>query len=299
MFDSLSLRHRASLLLALLALLGVFALTAAACGGGSGDDDDERSSQSDRNKDDDEDEDEDPTPTRASRTKDSDGDGIVDRDDECPDDEDLGQWSGEVDGCPDTIDDLLLFSYDDINAYWQNIFDENGVAYEMPVDFVTYGDDGGDSACGELSPENAFYCPLDHSIYMHLPFMESLLENRGDFAVAFVVAHEWGHLVQGNLGILDDPDLYSIEIELQADCFAGVWTLDAADRILEEGDKDEAILTLFQVGDPDGTEFFDPQAHGTPGQRIDAFNLGQNRGLDACFEDLTLPSNVGGGTLNN
>lgn len=121
--------------------------------------------------------------------------------------------------------------------------------------------------------ENAFDCSLDRGIYYDSNFLASYLQNTGDFAVVFILAHEWGHLIQDLIGTLHNQA--NIDKELQADCLAGVWTADADSRdILEAGDINEAIIALLQVGDPLDTPLFDPDEHGTPGLRIDAFDRG-------------------------
>ena len=236
------------------------------------------------------------TPT-VDRFADRDGDGVPDIEDACPDEADFGQWTDpdNPDGCPDTIEDLLVFAADEVDYYWELVFDDAGVPYETAAEFIGYYNDLGESACGPLVPNNAFYCPYDHGIYLHVPFLQWMLDEIGDFGPAFVVAHEWGHLVQGNLGILDDPSLYSIQIELQADCFAGAWTAYSEHErgILEEGDFDEAILSLFLVGDDFDTEFFDSQAHGTPGERIDWFKRGYDQGIDVCLSLLDPGTPIG------
>lgn len=230
-----------------------------------------------------------PTPTEVS-PPDGDEDGVPDEQDACPQEFDDGHWTDpdNPDGCPDTLEDLLVLARDDVNGFWQKVFDNEGVDYEPPADFIGYGDAGGQSACGSLDPDNAFYCPADHTIYLHMPFMQSLLNNVGDFGAAFVVAHEWGHLVQADLGILQDTSLYSIQIELQADCFAGVYTADAENRgILEEGDREEAIASLFSAGDPYDTPFDHPQGHGTSEERIDWFTRGYEEGIPTCMSLLS------------
>lgn len=291
--------RRLSFVLLLVVAAFAFIALASACSSSGEDDSANRTERRTRSRDD-------VTPTREPRRTatptatvepDSDGDGVLDVDDACPDEPDAAQWTDpdNPDGCPDTLEDLLLFARDEVDTYWANIFDEEGVEYETAYDFIGYDDSLGTSACGELVPNNAFYCPLDHSIYLHLPFLQTMLDEIGDFGPAFVVAHEWGHLVQGNLGILEDPSLYSIQVELQADCFAGAWTSYSEHErgILEEGDFREAVLSLFMVGDDFNTEFFDPQAHGTPGERIDWFKRGYDRGIPVCLSLLSPDTPIG------
>ncbi len=255
--------RRAALLLVVFTTLFSFAIVAAACGS-SGDDDSDR--------DDD------------SKPSDKDRDGVRDTRDDCEDeDEDEGVWGSDPnDGCPGTIDDLIELARADIDFFWQGQFANDSTLYEPPLNFEGYTTEI-ETECGTATLNNAFYCGADHSIYYDRNFLAGELDSNGDFGPVLIIAHEWGHLVQGLLGILGNDELLTIQTELQADCLAGVWAADANRReLLEEGDFQEGINTLFRVGDPRGTDFFDPQAHGSPGDRIDAFDGGFQAGLDAC-----------------
>ncbi len=252
--------RRAAILFLSLILLGSLTAVFAACGGGGDDDDDD------------------------TEIRDRDHDDIRDSRDDCDrDKEDGGVWGSDPkDGCPATVDDLIELARSDIDAFWQGQFDFEGEIYDPPIKFQAYTKEI-ETECGAASLDNAFYCSADHSIYYDSNFLKAQLDTNGDFAPVLIVAHEWGHLVQSLLGILQDDTLYSIQIELQADCLAGVWAADADARsLLDEGDLEEGIVALFRVRDPKGTNFFDPQAHGTAGERIDAFNDGFDFGLDAC-----------------
>lgn len=226
-----------------------------------------------------------PTPGPPSVYRlDSDHDGVPDTADQCPDQKEDNRWSDTPDGCPDTTVDLINLGVRDIGDFWQRTFDENGVRYIPPSDVVAYTQPI-KTGCGAAIMENAFYCSIDRGIYYDSTFLASYLQNTGDFAVVFILAHEWGHLVQDLIGTLRTQA--NIDKELQADCLAGVWTADADSRqILEAGDINEAVIALLQVGDPLDTPLFDPDAHGTPGLRIDAFNRGAQQGLDGCFQSL-------------
>ncbi|MCC7365455.1 MAG: neutral zinc metallopeptidase [Dehalococcoidia bacterium] len=227
-----------------------------------------------------------PSRTAAATTPslpDADGDGVVDADDACPREDEDGRWSDGSDGCPDGLAELTALAASDINAFWAREFDEQGADYTAPAGFTGY-EGPVETGCGTATPYNAFYCPLDHSIYFDADFLGAELEGTGDFGPVFVIAHEWGHLVQANLGILVDPDRFSIQNELQADCFAGVYTSDAEERgLLEEGDLDEAVTSLLAAGDPDDTPWYDPQAHGTSEERVQAFAAGMEGGVEACL----------------
>jgi predicted metalloprotease len=137
-------------------------------------------------------------------------------------------------------------------------------------------------------------------VYLDMRFFQELrdrFQSPGDFAQAYVVAHEVGHHVQNLVGISDrvnaarphlprsQANSLSVRVELQADCLAGVWAADADSRgVLEKGDFEEGIIGLFRVGDPEDAPF-DPDAHGTSGQRIDSFTNGFKHGLEACSID--------------
>jgi predicted metalloprotease len=251
----------------MVVLLAMLSLGLVACGGGG---DDSASSSS------------------SSRNRDTDRDKILDRKDACPKEkEDGGKWSGnDTDGCPETIEDLIELGRSQVDSFWAESFAAENVAYEGPRDFVAYSTPIR-TGCGEAGLHNAFFCGADHSIYYDISFFQEELDTNGDYSPVFILAHEWGHLVQDLLNILYDESRYSIQNELQADCLAGLFTKHAEEiGLLEDRDFDEAVVALFRVGDPDDTPFFDPQAHGSPGQRIDAFNKGFNRGLGACLSDF-------------
>lgn len=250
-------------LLVLLALFSVclFSLGAVACGGGDDDDDE-----------------------AAAEPRDRDDDGIRDTRDDCPrEPEDEGLWGSDPnDGCPGTIEDLIELARADVDAFWEARFDFDGILYDPPIKFQAYSTEI-QTDCGLALLNNAFYCSADHSIYYDIDFFQDQLDGNGDFAPVLIIAHEWGHLVQSLLGILGSEELLTIQTELQADCLAGVWAADADARgLLEEGDFDEGIIALFNVGDSRDTPFFDPSAHGRSGQRIDSFTDGFEAGLDAC-----------------
>lgn len=214
---------------------------------------------------------------------DSDGDGVVDSQDRCPTEAEDQRWSEVADGCPDGLDDLLALARKDIDAFWKQQLAAVRAPYTSPTDFVPY-DGPVETPCGESVPENAFYCAADNELYYHHAFLQDQLDQVGDFGPVFILAHEWGHLVQADLDILADPRRFTIQNELQADCFAGVYTKSADDRqLLEEGDLDEAVRSLLAAGDPRGVPWFSPEAHGSPQQRVAAFATGFERGFQACL----------------
>lgn len=180
---------------------------------------------------------------------------------------------------------------------WTRIFKENGRQYEEPrmVLFSGYVQ----SACGAAqSAMGPFYCPRDKKIYIDLSFfrdMSSRLGASGDFAHAYVIAHEVGHHVQTLLGIAEkvtaarlrssktEANRLSVRMELQADCMAGVWARDNK-NILEQGDIEEGINAASAIGDDRlqkrGQGYVVPESftHGTSAQRVEWFKRGIQTG---------------------
>jgi uncharacterized protein len=223
------------------------------------------------------------TATVASvRPPDTDGDGVQDDADRCPGQKEDARWSDGSDGCPDGLADLLKFAASDIKTFWDTQLEDQGVSYVPPDSFSTYNGPI-ETGCGESVPRNAFYCPVDNDIYMDETLAEDALTGVGDFGPVFILAHEWGHSVQANLGVLNDPRIPGIQRELQADCFAGAYAANADERgLLEQGDLDEAAQSLIAAGDPAGTPWYDPQAHGSAQQRLNAFEAGLQQGVGGC-----------------
>jgi uncharacterized protein len=152
----------------------------------------------------------------------------------------------------------------DTEEIWSDIFRENNMVYENPK-LVLYRDSV-QSACGVSgSSVGPFYCPGDHKLYIDLSFYNELKNNfqaPGDFAMAYVIAHEVGHHVQTLLGTTDkimplrqrlseeEFNPYLVRFELQADYYAGVWANHAEGmHVLEEGDLEEALTAASAVGD--------------------------------------------------
>jgi uncharacterized protein len=162
------------------------------------------------------------------------------------------------------------------------------------------------SACGfAQSASGPFYCPTDKKVYIDLAFYDELrrrFQAPGDFAQAYVIAHEVGHHVQNLTGILSkfheirqqmsqaEANQLSTRVELQADCFAGVWAHDTAQKgLLEKGDIEEALNAATQIGDDaiqkrtQGYVVPDAFNHGTSEQRQRWFRIGLSEGrMDAC-----------------
>jgi uncharacterized protein len=186
--------------------------------------------------------------------------------------------------------------HEHVNAFWRTRFEEAGRAYVPPQDIVPF-DAPIVTACGRADPdeEAAFYCVIDEKIYYSTSFRALIEAQIGDFAWVIVVAHEWAHHVQAQLGfeLGVSPDRSSdgapLVLEQQADCLAGSYAIDAEmSGWLDPGDIDEALYMTEISGDPPGTAWNDPRAHGSSDERIDAFLSGYSGGLAGCDLDLAL-----------
>ncbi|WP_435606161.1 KPN_02809 family neutral zinc metallopeptidase [Pseudomonas knackmussii] len=189
----------------------------------------------------------------------------------------------------------------DTEDTWGQIFAHSNMQYEQPKLILFNG--GVNSACGFASSAvGPFYCPGDHRVYLDLDFfreMEQRFHASGDFARAYVIAHEVGHHVQNLLGIsakiqaarqrgarMEGADGLSVRQELQADCFAGVWANHAQQRLnwLEPGDMESALNAANAIGDDRlqsqsrGSVVPDSFTHGTSAQRMRWFKLGFDGG---------------------
>jgi predicted metalloprotease len=212
----------------------------------------------------------------------------------------LAEFSGKV-----------LASTEDV---WTDLFRKQGKSYAKPKLVLFRG--GVDSACGQASSAvGPFYCPADRQLYLDLGFFSELSQRfkaPGDFAQAYVIAHEVGHHVQKLLGISDRVDQQrsriskvemnrlSVRLELQADFFAGVWA-HYAQRLLDPGDLEEGLRAANAIGDDmlqrsaRGTVVPDSFTHGTSAQRVAWFRRGLETGDptkgdtfdDAVFESVT------------
>jgi predicted metalloprotease len=193
---------------------------------------------------------------------------------------------------PQTIDAFLTSVLKDIDGYWTKTLRAN----DLPEPRVSYywvpPGRTVNTACAPAGDDAAFYCPGDDTIYVAQVFAAELYRGvlrglpgqsagygraAGDFGVAYVVAHEYGHNLQQEFGIFDAIRPETAEpFELQADCFAGSWgnSVYAAGH-LQPGDVEEAINTALAVGDFD---INNAQHHGTPAQRREAWLLGFETG---------------------
>ncbi len=194
----------------------------------------------------------------------------------------------------------------DTEDVWREILPKYGMKYKEPTMVLYRGSTH--SGCGHASAQmGPFYCPADQKVYLDLSFFDELANNHnapGDFAQAYVLAHEIGHHIQNIQGTLSKVQKYKqqaksekksnalqVRVELQADCYSGVWAHHAQKRfnILEEGDIEEALQAASSIGDdvlqrkatghvrPDGF------THGSAAQRQEWFTKGLKTGdLKAC-----------------
>ena len=185
------------------------------------------------------------------------------------------------------------------NDVWQNIFSQSGKPYAEPrlVLFRTATASGCGVATSDVGPH---YCPADQTIYIDETFFAELQQRfnaqGGDVAEAYVIAHEVGHHVQNQLGIMSEVQRQgnsndtSIKLELQADCFAGVWAYSIRDNgVLAAGEINEAIDAAAAVGDDRIQQSVQGQispetwTHGSSEQRVEWFTKGYNAGSpNAC-----------------
>jgi predicted metalloprotease len=190
----------------------------------------------------------------------------------------------------------------DTEDTWTAIFDQMGRQYPLPT--LVLFSDAVQSACGMTSAAvGPFYCPADSKVYIDLTFYRELADRfgaPGDFAQAYVIAHEVGHHVQNVLGVFDavrsqradqaTANALSIRQELQADCFAGVWGHYAALRdLLEPGDVEEGLNAAAAIGDDriqrQSQGYVSPETwtHGSSAQRVEWFRRGLDSGdLSTC-----------------
>ena len=194
---------------------------------------------------------------------------------------------------PITEGDWLQNVVDDLDAYYADVLSYTDSKYFSPRVVLVEPGDSVMTGCGPASPGfYAFYCPPDESIYLEDQKLQEIAQTN-EFLPAFVIAHEWAHHVQDAVGIYrvgpgERPtewlDVYSIELELMADCMSGAWAQDLNTRgALEQGDIDAtAQFTMTTLGDPDFIDEYSPQAHGTGQQRTQALLLGYSDGFLGC-----------------
>ena len=198
----------------------------------------------------------------------------------------------------------------DTEDTWTGIFNSMGQTYTDPKLVLFSG--SFPSACGQASAATGpFYCPSDQKVYLDMAFFQQMKDQfgaSGDFAQAYVIAHEVGHHVQDLLGILPkfnqarrtmnevDANKMSVRIELQADCFAGIWGKFTQQKgILQAGDLEEALNAAQQIGDDtlqkrtQGYVVPDSFNHGTSAQRMKWFKQGFDSGKLSDCDTLNNP----------
>ncbi len=202
----------------------------------------------------------------------------------------------------DEAKQFVGFVLDDAQDTWSRVFASRGGEYRRAK--LVLFTDATQTACGYgQAATGPFYCPRDERVYLDLGFFRELdaqLGAAGDFAQAYVIAHEIGHHVQHQLGITErvhgSPEGAkgesgaSVRLELQADCFAGVWAHGTRERaLLERGDLEEATTAAAAIGDDrlqreaSGTVSPDRFTHGTSQQRVRWFRRGMESGsVEAC-----------------
>ena len=203
----------------------------------------------------------------------------------------------------DELVDFVSFVVGDLESFWQADFAKAGREFS-PARLVLFRQ-GVDTGCGAASSQTGpFYCPADNQIYVDLGFFRDLATRfnaPGDFAQAYVLAHEYGHHIQTITGVTqqvdtasrENPDqrnALSVRVELQADCLAGVWAHSTFERgLLEEGDLEEGLTAAAAVGDDriqaEATGQINPETftHGTAEQRAGWFKRGFEDGdATAC-----------------
>ena len=188
----------------------------------------------------------------------------------------------------------------DTEDTWKTLFRDAGLYYQKPTLVLFIGQVS--SACGQASAAmGPFYCLADEKVYIDLSFFDDLKRRHGapgDFAQAYVIAHEVGHHVQSLLGTSkrvraeqhglgkEDANILSVRQELQADCFAGIWAYhaDESRRVLEQGDLEEALAAASAIGDDrlqqeaNGRVVPETFTHGTSSQRVKWFRRGFESG---------------------
>jgi predicted metalloprotease len=205
----------------------------------------------------------------------------------------------------DELADFVSVVLGDTEDVWNQLFAAEGEDYREPV--LVLFDHAVESACGfAQAAVGPFYCPADQKLYIDLSFyrdMQTQLGASGDFAQAYVIAHEVGHHVQTLTGVSqqtqsmrarlseEENNALSVRVELQADCYAGLWAHHAnrARQVIEQGDVEEALNAAAAIGDDrlqrQGQGYVVPESftHGSSAQRVRWFRRGLESGNpDTC-----------------
>jgi predicted metalloprotease len=200
----------------------------------------------------------------------------------------------------------LIKVYNVADTVWSQEFQRRGLPYRSPK--IVFFTSATQTGCGQASASTGpFYCPPDQELYFDLGFLEQLQQQfgaQGQFAQAYIVAHEFGHHLQTLLGTEpkvraaqernpSQANQYSVALELQADCYAGVWAKNAKDPegrpVMEQGDFEEGMRAAEAIGDDtlqkqsQGVVVPDSFTHGTSAQRMEALRRGYTTGdPNAC-----------------
>lgn len=209
-------------------------------------------------------------------------------------------FPGPAGRADDPLAEFVAVVLGDTEDVWNQLFQQGGKNYQEPT--LVLFTDAVNSACGYADAAvGPFYCPADQKVYIDLGFYRDLKERHqapGDFAQAYVIAHEIGHHVQNLLGISEqvqsrrgqvskeEANQLSVRLELQADCLAGIWAHHAqrARQILEEGDIEEALNAASAIGDDrlqrQARGYVTPESftHGSSKQRVEWFKRGIQTG---------------------
>jgi uncharacterized protein len=220
----------------------------------------------------------------------------------------VGAPSGGSTSCTSDIEQIVCGAVDDVQAFWRNQFQASGQQYtDAPTVFFSGQTQTG---CGLGDAQTGpFYCPADGKAYFDLDFLQQLQTQfgaTGDLATQYIVAHEYGHHIQNLLGISakvsqleqqnpSQANAYSVRLELQADCLAGVWVHNVAQRnLLDNPDEiNEALNAASAVGDDriqsQAGMRVDPDSftHGTSEQRRSWFNTGFQSGNSSSCDTFS------------
>jgi predicted metalloprotease len=205
-----------------------------------------------------------------------------------------GGGGGDTSGPPVAASDpetVVRDALKDVTTYWQGEFPKvYGGQFRGLKGFYPYGPDTAPPPCGKPPPDydkiadNAFYCPSDDIIaWDAASLIPRINHTYGKFTVAIVMAHEFGHAVQRRAGAQDR----SVDLELQADCFAGAWTAQvaagrAAHFTAKDVNLDQAVAGIVAVRDEPGISPDDPAAHGSGFDRVGSFQDGYENGAERC-----------------
>lgn len=224
-------------------------------------------------------------------------DGNANADDQSLGIQDSAGEAGASPAKPDKMKAFIGFVLDDAQTTWTKVFADRGETYR-PAYLVLFTGST-DTSCGRgTAATGPFYCPADEKVYIDLSFYQQLQDRLGapgDFAQAYVIAHEIGHHVQHIYKVLgkgrdEGAEGGSVRVELQADCYAGIWAKASKQRdLLESGDIEEALKAAHAIGDDTlqqqatGTVRPETFSHGTSEQRMRWFRKGLETGsVDAC-----------------